>query len=390
MRILLVTETLHPGGAETFVVRLANALSRTHDVAIAVLYKHIVNPGVLEQVSAKVKVLYAHVGMLSLKHKADSLLRKMGIDYSLVQSGVINELNRIVNEFKPNLVHSHLFKADYAVAQVAIKSSVAFKHVTTIHGDYSSFYNGEVNPRMLHIRVKMATTLSAIDHIVCLCEEHIGFYQAAFPALLPKVSLIYNGFKPASDDYKKVNRADLNLPEDKKLIGMVSRGVEKKGWKKAIDAFLEANPSNAMLVLVGSGDYLDKLATEINHPAIRFAGYCANPVMYIQHFDICLLPTLFHYESLPTVVMEYLYCNKPVIATNVGEIKKMITADSGMAGDVLDFDQQDVKVAELKHFMLQYLNDQDYFERKKAHTGAAFMKFDMNNCVQSYLSLYQA
>ena len=56
MRILLVTETLTAGGAETFVIRLANALAADHEVTIAVLHGEMVNPAIAAKVAASVRV----------------------------------------------------------------------------------------------------------------------------------------------------------------------------------------------------------------------------------------------------------------------------------------------------------------------------------------------
>jgi glycosyltransferase involved in cell wall biosynthesis len=47
--------------------------------------------------------------------------------------------------------------------------------------------------------------------------------------------------------------------------------------------------------------------------------------------DLFVLPTLFPFESLPTVIIEALSCRLPVIATWVGEIEKMLSA--GPAGE---------------------------------------------------------
>jgi glycosyltransferase involved in cell wall biosynthesis len=390
MKILLVTETLNTGGAETFVVRLANELSKEHTVAIAVLYGNLVNHGIMDQVEDNVKLYYINLKGLLLKHKVDSLLRKLQIDCSWVQTKIQKKLIQVINEFRPDVLHSHLFKCDYTVAKVIEHIPFEFKKLTTIHGDYSSFYNSEANARMLHVKKKMKKTLSTMQQIVCLSEEHTRFFANHFSSLTSRISLIYNGFKPNNNDYLKLSKEDLQLPQHKMIFGMVSRGVEKKGWKKAIDAFVAANLSNAALVLVGSGDYLNKLAAEITHPNIIFAGYCKTPVMYIQHFDVCLLPSLFHYETLPTVVMEYLYCGKPVIATDVGEISKMITAENALlAGDLLDFEDYDIKTEQLKKLMQRYYNDRQYLIEKQKNAHAAFEKFDMIHCTQQYYELYK-
>ena len=48
---MLITETLHAGGAETFVVRLAGALSINHEVTLINIYPNSSKKELIKQVS---------------------------------------------------------------------------------------------------------------------------------------------------------------------------------------------------------------------------------------------------------------------------------------------------------------------------------------------------
>ena len=116
---------------------------------------------------------------------------------------------------------------------------------------------------------------------------------------------------------------------------MASRGVKLKGWAKAIEAFGRLAPGTAELVLVGEGAHLNELRARPVPRGVRFAGFSDNPVDQIADSDVCLLPSEFPHESLPTAVMEYLCCGKPVIATDVGEIGAMIRTPDGQYAGIL-------------------------------------------------------
>ncbi|WP_121352379.1 glycosyltransferase family 4 protein [Flavisolibacter nicotianae] len=391
MNILIATETLVVGGAETFVVRLCNELSLSHSVALFVAHSEMIREELVQQLRPQVKLFPCFIAARRVKQKADSGFRKLRIDFSLEDKEILTAAKNVVAAFRPDVVHSHLFKTDHLFARLKKFHGFSFRHVTTIHGDYSSFYHGEGNARMLHLREKMQFTVACLDVLACLCEEHRAFFETQFPqATGSKLHLIYNGYKPADEAYQTQTKRMLGLPENILLIGMVSRGVPKKGWEKAIAAFQQASLANAVLVLVGWSDYMAGLKEKYASSNILFAGFSANPLHYIQHFDFCLLPTLFPYESLPTVIMEYLFCRKPVIATHVGEIKKMITDRNGNeAGHLLDFFNGDVSVAQLAESMQKLAGE----ETRKAFAevaGGAFEKFRMDNCVRSYLNLYQS
>lgn len=391
MKVLLVSETLVAGGAETFVVRLANALSAHCTVKLVVLHKELIDQQIAAQLNNNVELITIDVPAKKIVSKAESGFLKLGIDYAPLHEATAKQLKKVIKNFLPNIVNTHLFKTDFLVDSIRRSGLKNFKHVATIHGDYSAYYYGTTDARMKNIPDKIDRVIKGIDDIVCICDEHLQFFEKEFPAALTKTHKIYNGFLPASNEYLSKTKESLGLPVDKFLFVMVSRGVELKGWKKAVEAFKKLDSNNAALVLVGKGEYLDKMAETEKDPAIIFAGFTSNPVEYIQHADACLLPTLFPYESLPTVVMEYLYCGKPVIATNVGEIPRMIDAGDGKrAGILLGFDGNTVQEDELAEAMRQVWKDAELKKELASNTAAAFKKFDMQHCTGAYLKLYKA
>lgn len=390
MRILLFTETLQPGGAEMFVVRLANALSKEHEVGIVIFYENLVHTGVIEKLAARVQVFLLRVPALRHLQRLDGLFRLCNIDISLVHKRIEKEAIKVLTAFQPDIVHGHLFKTDWVISNIQKKYNGKFGRVTTIHGDYSSYYNKESTPQLLNVNTKIEATVATIDAIVCLSAEHIQFFEQHFSQITPKLHLIYNGFEPFDKKYQRRTREELGLPASGFLFGMASRGVEKKGWRKAIEAFVEAAIPNSYLILTGEGEYLSELAKNNDQTNIIFTGFTHQPLEYIQHFDVCLLPTLFPYESLPTVIIEYLYCGKPIIATDVGEIGKMISVqdDAQLAGDLLPFKNYTIDSKLLKHAMLKYFNEPSYLAKKAEYSQQAFVKFNMQNCLDLYLRVY--
>lgn len=383
MRILLVTETLVAGGAETFVIRLANAVCATNEVMIAVMHGEMTNPALAAKVDPRVRLVELRLPAKRLWFAADGQARRLGLDLSAVRSAQRRWLARLIRETRPDIAHSHLLKADRLVTE-ARGVRPAMRHVLTMHGDYAPFLSGEVDPQMLRLSHWAGAILKRADQIVAICAEHYDFIRDQFSGELPKAALIYNGFEPWRRPPVPPPR-----PARPTRFCMASRGVRLKGWAKAIAAFGRLQPGAAELILVGEGEHLAELRGAPLPPGVKFVGFSDNPVDWIAQSDICLLPSEFPHESLPTAIMEYLYCGKPVIATDVGEIGAMIAAPSGdLAGTLLAFEQRRVSTDELAAAMSAYVDDPALGHRHAGLAPAAFAKFDMTACAAAYARVY--
>ena len=75
MNIILASEVIHPGGAETFILRLAQALKRQgHDARVFVFYNHLLNRELCKILAPNVEIVAAYIPMAGLLGKIDGLL----------------------------------------------------------------------------------------------------------------------------------------------------------------------------------------------------------------------------------------------------------------------------------------------------------------------------
>ncbi|CAA9528386.1 MAG: hypothetical protein AVDCRST_MAG31-2144 [uncultured Sphingomonas sp.] len=384
MKILLLGETLEAGGAETFVIRLANALAERHQVIVAVLHGHRIQPQLAAQLDERVRLDRLRLPAERWLWRADRVLRRSRIDVAVIRLLQRRWLRRLLAREQPDVVHSHLLKADRLAAEAKSAARRMPRHIITLHGDYRPYLRGQADPQMLHAERWIERVLNSADAIVGVAREHLEHLSTAHPEVGGKLHLIYNGY-PAPTPAP----APVQLPAGKFLFGMVSRGVEQKGWALAAEAFGLLGRSDVVLVLVGEGPAIERLRRQ-EPPGVIFAGFAARPTELIARFDVCLLPTLFPHESLPTAIIEYLACGKPVVATNVGEIGAMLQSpDGSLAGRLLPFDGETVSVAELASAM-RFLMDHPV-ERAAMSTAAraAFKRFAMPECTEAYEALYR-
>jgi glycosyltransferase involved in cell wall biosynthesis len=391
MRIVLTTDVIHAGGAETFVLRLAQALhKRGHEVFIYVLYETVIDKKVLSAIAPDVSVHAARLPFLRFLQLADSFFLKAKMNISPINSLLVRDMQKYIVQNKIEVIHSHLFTADQ-VALEAVKTT-GTSVVTTMHGDYSLYMRRlrqGIPVRILNFEKKMHRVLSQLRGIVCISNEQLAFFRNEINR--PDLALykIYNGYSIA-EDYRTLSRKDIGIPEDAFVFGMVARGIPEKGWQPVIQSFLHAERNNAWLLLIGDSEYVQKLKEEYReHKKIIFAGYSSNPVEYIKLFDAGLFASTYFAESLPTVIIEYLACRIPVISVDIAECKHMLEENGVQAGIMVSLEDGKVPVREFSDAMQLIMDDASLYHELRGNTQKVSTKFDMDRCVQLYESIYE-
>jgi len=390
MKILLATETLHPGGAEAFVLRLADALQHNgHQVTIFSFYKNYYNKGFHFANAPQSTVGHAKIPFAPFFQKLDGLFRRLNIDIGFVDFFIKYSLKKIMLATQADLIHSHLFKTDRLCLSVASKLGVPV--IATMHGDYLHFFKSNRSgiPISIHnYSSKIKKNLVGLNQLVCISNEQMDFFREEFPdETRNKITKIYNGYPRRVISDNKIVRAKLGIESNHFVFGMVSRGIPSKGWQVAIDAFLLLNDPECHLLLVGDSEYLQKLSLTYNHnKKIHFVGHSNSPLDWINIFDVGLLPSTL--DNLPTVVMEYLYCGKPVISSDAGELETMLNNEHNQAGITIAIRNGLISSADFSKAMKIYREDKELYRLHTKNTDICFSPFDMNKCIKSYENIY--
>ena len=383
MRILIVTEALVLGGAETFVLRLARQLRKDgHDTELLCLNPDFEDPRLLSQFP-DVPINRVPVAGLRTIKRIDRVARAIGIDLDLQRRRAARWVEtRLIGRF--DVYHTNLFGADHLFAQIK-RRRPGLTIVSTLHGDYSLYEarsEGSETTRILHWRSKLLHVLVGVDRWVTISPaQHRQFTQLfkVEPALLVDIP---NGYAPPAPISLPPPRGDTVV----RFI-MVARGISEKGWRFLVEAFGKLK-GDVSLTLVGEGIFLDQLNTRVSDGRIRFVGAHPNPVELIGQGDIFVHPSVYAAESMPTVVVEALFAGVPVIATDIGSVAGMIATPSGELAGCLVTDDPATLVAELAAAMQAYVDDPELRRRHAALAPAAFAKFDMGVCAAAYAALY--
>ena len=393
-KIVLVTEALTTGGAETFVLRLAEALkTRCCSPTLVVLRGDLVNFPLVQRLARELQVVFVKIPYLRWVMRLDGLLFRVGVKFSFQRWLQAYQLRTYLRKVRPDVVHAHLLTSDLVASRACREFCIPW--VSTMHGDYLAFEvnGGSRAARISDFGMVVHEIEQTVGHMVCITEQQQLQLSRLMPSLAEtgRISKIYNGYAASDGDSAQDDLPESlsEIPKGAFVIGMVARGIQDKGWDVLIAAFEALVLADTWLVLVGDGEYLQQVRLANQNPRIVFCGNVVDPLRYVARFDVACLPSQIPTESLPTVVIEYMYLGKPVIATDVGEIPKMLDAASDApAGLLIELGETPAMADQMKTALLKLYSDKAERCRLGANAARAVKKFDMDVCVNAYLDIY--
>jgi len=404
INVLIAVDTLLTGGAEIFALNLSKALSENCNVTVFCKHSTKIDRELINFHYPNIRLVTLCNPILKLLSTIDSLLFRLNIDINLYDFAIRKFLCRFFIKESINIVHSHLSTVDFvvskAVGEINTLGKRQIKHVLTVHGDYLSFEQRHLQRvkiyKLLNFEKKIRNLLYSSPKVVCISDMQMEFFNRYYKKLCLEANpiKIYNGHQRGSVGHEQVfkNKKMLGIAPNDKVFGMVSRGIPEKGWDITIKAFVKLLNiwPNTHLILVGESAYLKELAEENKHYSnIHFVGFSHNPVEWIKIFDIGLLLSHYKSESLPTVIIEYLSCGVPVIATNVGEIEKMISVNNSKLAGVL-LSPSNLNITEIVSVMEDFIVNESSLQKRRELALQAYAKFNMKDCLQKYLEVYDS
>jgi glycosyltransferase involved in cell wall biosynthesis len=313
--------------------------------------------------------------------REEGIRRLLSPDIPIVSS--LEDLARIVSDFDIGVVHSHHAWVDNSVLDVLPEGTSAAQ-VVTLHGMYETILPSDLDrivPRMLRRGTRF----------VQIADKNLAPFTArgADPA---RFTHIDNALAPVPPG--PVTRADLGLPDDAFVLTLVSRAIPPKAWDEAIAAVARARAlttRDIRLVLVGSGAVHDRLSTDPALPDfVTLRGFQSDTRGHFALSDMGFLPSRFEGESFPLVLIECLQSGRPMIASAIGEIPRMLAAPDGtLAGDLQPLTDWQVPVDDLAARIAAFATDPARLATATAAVPAAAAKFDPARMRAAYGRVYR-
>jgi glycosyltransferase involved in cell wall biosynthesis len=357
MRVLHVIARLNVGGTARYITRLAEELPK-HKIETFVATGFVQGLEQEDPSAKKLKVI-----------RVPSLGRQIN---PLKDHFAFKQLLEIVKEVKPDILHTHTFKAGYIgrikTREINKAAGKRVKFVHTFHGhlfddpEFSGFKSLIITSfeRRFAMRTDAIVTVGARVARELL-ERDIGQPQQ-FTNIPPGVESL------------KIPKAK---PRKKITIGWIARVTGVKNPLRALE-IAELFP-DAQFILAGGGDMLEQVKAQAPRNT-KVLGW-TNAAKLFADSDIILSTS--ENEGMPIALIEAQLASKPVVATNVGGVAEVVI--NNKTGFVTRKSTGDLAKALEKLINSKALR----IAQGKAAKAHATKAFSVEKMIKAHVSLYK-
>lgn len=231
-------------------------------------------------------------------------------DLSVIRA-VQEYLERILKEFRPDIIHLYANFGGSALAFLLFAKTLRLPVVFTLHAPY--LYENKLGTHFPKIA-------AVSDQICCVSQWVLSEIEQMLPFTKPKLRLIYNGLP-----LPEIAPSPLSFsPPTLLLFGRLS---PEKGFATAIVAFSLLKP-DAKLIIAGGGierPRLEKQVDELNlRDSVEFTGVLTEEevISTFNRASIVIVPSIL--ESFGLVILEAMQWQRPVIASRVQGVPEVV------------------------------------------------------------------
>ncbi|MBC7250916.1 MAG: glycosyltransferase [Anaerolineae bacterium] len=233
-------------------------------------------------------------------------------------------LVRFLRAAQPDIVHTHLIHGDLYGTLAARLAGVPVV-ISTKHNDDAFRRRG------FYAWLDRALARSQ-SRIITISHHLKRFYTEVEGLPADKLVIIHYGldagtFLRGTGEGTEM-RAELGVPNDAPLVGVVGRLTEQKGHTYLLDAFavvVQELPT-ARLLVVGDGELRPALARQVVRlglqDSVTFAGRREDVPRIMTALDVLVMPSLW--EGFGLVLLEAMAAGKPIVASRVSAIPEIV------------------------------------------------------------------
>jgi glycosyltransferase involved in cell wall biosynthesis len=392
MKIVFLSDEFPPealGGAGIIAYEDAKALAQKgHEVLVITTTRNKRASGILFEGKIKIHRLYS------------DYQERWRAYISLNNILLTGHIKKILDEFKPDIVHAHNIHWNLSYKSLKIAKKSGAKVFLTFHDlmsvSYGKFYPdkkekmsfGRYNPFRNYLIKKYlsyADRLFSVSESVKLVLEEKG---------IKNITTLYNGIDVNNWITEKTNITDFKKKfslENKKVIMFGGRLSGAKGGILALEALgkvIQRVP-DAVLLVVGSASNGGKRIKDKAHELgldnyVIFTGAIPHGDMknVIGASDVVTCLSLY-LDPFPTINLEAMACSKPVIGTKLGGTAEAVVHN--VTGYIVDTSDRDSVASRLVD-LLNNPSKAQMFGR--AGYARVCQKFNIDNHIESLLKYY--
>lgn len=262
------------------------------------------------------------------------------------------EIKRIIQEFKPDIVHTHASKAGAIGRLAAIHCNVPII-IHTFHGHVFHSYFGKLKTGFYKMieryLAKHSTAIIAISN-----KQKLELSETFNIAPKDKIHVVPLGFDLTKftinkEQNRKEFREKYNLNENQIAIGIIGRLAPIKNHSLFVEAIAfikQQGITNFKAFIIGDGDTKNSIiemsklynVTWSDNPKdnvdIIFTSWITNVEWALHGLDLVTLTSLN--EGTPVSIIEAQAAGKYVVSTNVGGIEDVLHPECGLLSEITD------------------------------------------------------
>lgn len=249
-------------------------------------------------------------------------------------------LRKLIDDYKPDVVHTHAAKAGAVGRLAAIHSGVKVI-VHTFHGHvFHSYFNPAKTRMFIEIERYLAKRTTAIITLSDIQKSELVDTFKIAPA--NKFEIIPLGFdlrrfEEGKEEKRKRFRAMYNIADDEIAIGIVGRLAPVKNhplFLNAIKQVAEQTQQKLRVFIIGDGEERPKLeamahSLQLNYTATKGQKALLTFTSWIKDIDVSnagmdIIVLSSDNEGTPVSLIEAQASAKPIVSTNVGGIENVV------------------------------------------------------------------
>jgi glycosyltransferase involved in cell wall biosynthesis len=380
MKILLAIRSMsHGGGAEALVFNIYNELKRRPDIKVKIVAfrkpEEGNNRSFFEQQLSGNPDFYFCDSNVSL-----SLLGKNKFN--------ISEFVKVVNSFKPHIIHSHLFIAELVSRE---KIFPAAKYFTHTHDNmkqlkdfsFQTLYTKELLTNFYEKKHLITRYAEANNNFIAISEDTKSYFEQVLPQKLRK-NIFHLENAIVIDQFKGVNSE-----RDLKKIRIVNVGgfLPKKNQAFLVDICEElvGRGLEVEVKMLGDGEQYENVKALVNNRKLQnYIAMLGNVVNVRDHYGWAnIYVHTANYEPFGLVLLEAMASGLPVVSLD-GKGNRVLIKE-GVNGHMI-YEQDKIKFADV---IEKIMKDEKLYRTMSGNAVAFAGQYDIVPYVDKLLQIYE-
>ncbi len=372
LKIVYIISHLNIGGAQTLVFDILKYLNKKKDLDISII---TIDSG--ENIN---KFRIEGINIINISEKG------------LVNPKIFFRLKESLRKIKPDIVHTHMLKADF-YGRIAAKQAGVPLIYSTCH-NYSSHHKGaDVNKISIFDKIDNAVISYSDSKLIAISEivkKYLVNRNEIFKAI---TEVIYNGVdiekeKYILNDYGLSElRKDIGILKDDFVISIIGRIEKQKGHAFFLDSVsgLLKERKNIKVLIIGDGNLKNEIENLVTANQltdyVKLLGYQIETEKFIEISDLICVPSLW--EGFGLVIIEAMIKMKIVLATDTGGISEII--ENGKTGYLFKLNDKK-SISEKLIYIINNFNDLNHIKLNALRMVKE--KFDIRKNSEKYYQSY--